>query len=1046
MPKLTLHLLGPPQIDLDGEPVSLGRHKAVALLAYLALSEGSHSRDSLAALLWPELDHRRARAEVRRTLSLLNRLLGSAWFAIDRETVGWAPKGETWLDVGALRERLAACATHGHAADEVCEECVPLLAEVVALYRDGFMAGFTLPDSPAFDEWQFFETEGLRDALAGVLQRLANWHSGCNEFEAAIPYARRWVSLDPTHELAHRALMALYARSGQRAAALRQYAECERTLAEELGIVPAAETTVLSEAIRAKRALSPMPEVVVSTESPSSRPHNLPAQSTPFVGRREERAALDALLADRDVRLITVVGAGGMGKTRLVLETAREAVDRFEHGVWFVSLAPLASPEAIVPAVAQALGLSFYGGIEPRQQLLTHLRDKRMLLVLDNLEHLLAAGDLLSDLLRAAPEVRILATSRARLNLTSEHVLTLGGMAYPPLRQAQGETLWQAQGAVVYSAVELFSRSARRVRPGFVLSEETLPYVARICQLAQGMPLAILLAASWVPVLPPAEIAAEMERSLDFLAADWRDAPERHHSVRAVFDSTWAMLQEAERTAFARLSVFRGGFTREAAQAVAESDLRALVSLVNRSLLQRDANGRFAVHELLRQFATQKLDERPAERDRVLDRHCAYYAEFLQRREAELRKGHLQEAVREIDNIRAAWPWATAQRKVADIRKCLHSLSYLYQGPGGLDEGESVYAQAVEALRARRGEEPNEERETALGVALVQQGFFCAYLGDVAKGQALTRESLSILRRLDARRELALAYGDALAAGTLKDVSDARRLLEESLAISRELDDRLIMSWMLWRLGRIALRQGAVGEAETYCREAVSMSRRIDDQCDAAYALAFLGHTVYTRGAFEQAMQCYQESLALMEQVGTQLGIGRLHTHLGDVAIALHDYGQARIHHRCAMSVYEDMGVYWREEHAVLGASWGIPVSLHTLGDIALAERNGDEARRTYRQALQRAVDQPYPALHLHLLLGPAKLLAREGKTERAVELAALARYHPASIEETQGKAGLLLDALRAELTPDVFAAAEERGHARNLEETMRALLVELGG
>jgi DNA-binding SARP family transcriptional activator len=263
--RLSLRLLGPPLVELDSQAVQLGRHKAVALLAYLALTRQPHARDALATLLWPELDQSHARGQLRRTLSLLNRTLGEEWLAVDRETAQWAPEGEAWIDIERLRDCLAACAAHGHPPEQACTECVPLLSEAIDLYQDGFLSGFTLPDAPAFDEWQFFEGEALRDQVADALQRLARWHGGRGEHEAAIPFARRWLALDPLHEPAQRELMALYARSGQRAAALRQYAECERILGEELGVSPSPETVQLYEHVRDREDLTGFGKPVSST-------------------------------------------------------------------------------------------------------------------------------------------------------------------------------------------------------------------------------------------------------------------------------------------------------------------------------------------------------------------------------------------------------------------------------------------------------------------------------------------------------------------------------------------------------------------------------------------------------------------------------------------------------------------------------------------------------------------------------------------------------------------------------------------------------------
>jgi len=781
----------------------------------------------------------------------------------------------------------------------------------------------------------------------------------------------------------------------------------------------------------------PMTSRFATPTPPAEAPkHNLPAQTTPFVGRESELESLARLLDDPGVRLITILSPGGMGKTRLALEAAAAQLGCFADGVFFVSLAPLRSPENILPTVAEAVNVQFYPGGEPKQQLLGYFRQRQTLLVMDNFEHLLDGAGIVTEILHAAPRVQVLATSRQKLNLSGETAFIIAGMDFPD---------WETSAdALEYSAVQLFMQSARRARPAFELEAGDLRYVSRVCRLVQGMPLGILLAAAWVDMISLQEIATEISQSLDFLETDLRDVPERQRSIRGVFESSWNRLTDAEREAFTKLSVFRGGFTREAAQQVTGVGLRTLMALTNKSLLHRRPAGRYEIHELLRQYAGDKLGETPTGEKKILDLHCAYYAEFLHRRETDLWKGYLREALLEIDNIRAAWRWATLHRKVAEIHKCLHCLCSLYQGPGLLQEGESVYAKAIDALRARQAEELNEERDAALGVALVMQGFFSAYLGHVDKGQELLQEGLSLLRRLGARRELAFGYGLAVAAGTLESLSDARQLLEESLTISRELDNYPAIPWALWLLGRIALLQGAHREAEQYCREALGVSRRIDDRSDAAYALVFLGHTVYERGEYARARQCYEESLTLHKEIGDQLAMGRLYSHLGDVALAMHDYEEAGERHRQALARYRDVGVYWKEEPVVIGGCWGVPVSLQTLGDIALAMGNHREAKEYYRQALEMATTKPYGELRLHVLLGPARLLARDGDVERAVELAALALHDPASIEETKGKAQVLLDELQAELPPAVFVAAQERGRARDLDATVAELLAEL--
>ncbi|MEJ2735533.1 MAG: BTAD domain-containing putative transcriptional regulator [Anaerolineae bacterium] len=516
MSTVRLSLLGPPRLEHDGKPVELDTRKTVALVAYLAMAGQSpggetHSREALATLLWPEVEPQRARANLRRSLSVLRKGIGGEWLIADRETIGTHPEVGIWLDVAHFRCLLNSPQTHSHPEAETCPDCLEALAEAVDLYQGDFLEGFSLRDSATFDEWQFFQTESLRLELAAALERLVHGHSAQGAYEQAIPNGRRWVALDPLHEPAHRQLMQLYALAGQRAAALRQYTECARILEAELGLPPAEETTSLYEQIRTSPAIGAEPV------RPARRPrHNLPAQTTPFVGREAELEAIRARLREPGCRLLTLVGPGGVGKTRLALEAASSLIhqteqDGFADGVYLVRMAPLESAEALVTAVARALGFSFYGdagggaGPDRKQQLLDYLGQKRLLLLMDNFEHLLEGVELVTAMLAAAPDVKVLATSRARLGLQGEHLCTLTGMQVPDMVslvevEMPGE-------AIAYSAVKLFMQTAQRVDPGFAPQPKEFMTIAHICHLVEGMPLGILLAAAWVDMLSPLEIA-----------------------------------------------------------------------------------------------------------------------------------------------------------------------------------------------------------------------------------------------------------------------------------------------------------------------------------------------------------------------------------------------------------------------------------------------------------------------------------------------------------------------------------------------------------
>jgi len=994
MSRLALFLLGSPRFERDGEPVQVDRRKAVALLAYLAVTGRSHSRDALATLFWPEGDQSQARAGLRRALAALKKALSEGWLDVDRETVSLSRDAEVWLDVDEFQDRLAECRTHGHPPEEVCPACLPLLAEAAVLYRDDFLAGFTLRDSPGFDDWQFFQAQGLRDQLASALERLARGHSAQGEFEPAVAYARRWLALDPLHEPAHRCLMQLYAQSGQRAAALRQYAECERLLQEELGVPPEEETAQLFQAIkegreraaedsqperyRFERKLSskgsfstvwlatdtqldrlvaakcpkvahdparrekfvaearmlarlnhpnitqiydalfdeaedrfflvmeyvdgkdlseiigagtPLPldwvldvamgilralsyahdqgvvhrdvkpanvmiaddvkltdfgladlksilqqgtrflagtpaymapeqiegRVVdgradlyalgvilfemlsggrlpfdcagevemldahlhvtpppVSQFAPAVPPameqvierllakdpeerypsaeavmevlgavpvgprlSNLPVHLTPFVGREAVLAEIAERLGDPDCRLLTLVGPGGCGKTRLALKAAEAQLDNYPHGVFFVRLAPLQSVEAIVPTVAKSLDFFFRVEGEPKQQLLDYLHQKAMLLIMDNFEHLLEDAGLVTEILKTAPEVKILATSRARLNVGGEHLFPVSGMSFPDEEAAED--------ASQYSAVQLFLTSARRVQPSFEPTADDLTDVGRICRLVEGMPLAILLAAGWMEMLVATEIAAEIDQSLDFLETKLRDVPERQRSMTAAFDYSWNLLTARSRAVMQALSVFRGGFTREAAQQVTGASLRELMALAHKSLLQRSTTGRYEVHELLRRYAAERLDESSTASEATHERHCAYYAAALQGWGADL-KGARQQAApagmdAEIENARAAWNWAVEQGQLQRLDRMIERLCRFYAWRGRLQEGEAACRAAAERLAAPA----SGDCLRVLVRALAWQSVFNLRLGRIEFANQLLRDSLALL-------------------------------------------------------------------------------------------------------------------------------------------------------------------------------------------------------------------------------------------------------------------------------------------------------------
>jgi len=883
MARLSLTMLGPWAVRLDGEPVTgFTSNKVRALLAYLAVeADRPHRREVLAGLLWPDWPEPAARASLRNALANLRQAIGDPhaqppFLHITHETVQFNCASDCWLDVLEFTALVEA--------DQAGESAGPRLEEAVALYRGVFLEGFSLKDSPPFDDWCLLTRERLHRLASTALQRLAEEYGRRGEFERACECARRGVALEPWQEEAHRQLMRLLARSGQRSAALAQYETCRRTLLAELGVAPAAETTRLYREIRDGES--------GRREIGTARWQHLPTPLTPFVGREAELAEIEQHLQDPECRLLTLVGPGGSGKTRLALEAAAGQVERFGHGVFFVPLAPLRSGDALVPALAQALGFSFRKEGTPRQQLLDYLRQKSMLLILDSFEHLLDRADLVREILSTAREVKVMLTSRARLEVAGERLLPIAGMRLPPSEalaaftaSPPGEDGHEGlDEAAQYDAVALFLSGARRVRLGFALEEDNLADVLRICQLVAGMPLGILLATAWVGMLSPGEIAAEIGRHYDFLEAEWYDLPARQRSLRAVFEHSWSLLTAREREVFQQLSVFRGGFTREAAQQVSGASLRTLLALVNRSLLDCTPAGRCGVHELLRQYAAEKLDRSAAAGETARERHCAWYAAALERWGAALKGSRQRAALAEIEadgeNARAAWEWAAERGDVERLAQAVEGLCHFYEWRGRYQEGEAACQAAAERLRATMsgvGPALSQVEGPALSLAeglrtlarvLAWQSVFCDGLGRTALADGLARQSLDVLdspelagQETRPERAFVIRHKGEMARGY--DREEARQLLEQSLALYRSSGDRWGTANVLERLGAVAAGVSNYGEAKRLNEESLALRRALGDYRGVTKSLAGCSGVALAVGRLEEAERLARECITI---------------------------------------------------------------------------------------------------------------------------------------------------------------------------------------
>jgi predicted ATPase len=740
---------------------------------------------------------------------------------------------------------------------------------------------------------------------------------------------------------------------------------------------------------------------------------NLPAPRTSFVGRASELDEIDRLLEDGGCRLLTLVGPGGSGKTRLALEAAARRIDRYPHGVHFVPLVAVASPEFLAPAVAESIQFAVDGahsGFSAQEQLLDYLGERSTLLVLDNFEHLVDGAGLLGEIIERAPNVELLTTSRERLNVQSEWVLDVHGLGLAE------------NGNGGSGALRLFVERATQVDPDFSLDDERAE-AQRICGLVDGLPLGIELAASWVSMLSCTEIADEIEQNIDFLATSMRDVPERHRSLRAAFDQSWRLLSGEQQAVLARLSVLRGDFAREAAAAVAGADLRLLSDLVSKSLVRRSDFGRYELHELLRQYSAEKLAaESPDPLAATRERHARHYLGALdERRGALTGKGVVparDELRRELDNLRVAAEWAVttwaeeeARGVLAGQNEFFFALSW-YEG-----------AETFERLTALAG-----ELDRASPVALATVVYRTCLGSALGYDEELDRLALECLPRLREQR-LTWELGNCLLAlGTnacYRDVyPEAAGYLDEAVAVARSARDGLgefaVLSW----LGFVQLLLDDLEGARASFEACHAKAADLGNPQYLAYAISKLGILADAEGRYADAMRLHMEANELFAGVGDVGGAGYALSRASLSAYGIEEYEEAL---RLGRAGYEAFGE--------VNHRWGMIAALCRIGFAALALGDVDEAQRTLREALEQAHASAAISLELLALSGVGAVIRATGEREQAATVLTFALGHEQLPSSYSIAARPALDALEAELPPEKLAAARHAAAAASLED-----------
>lgn len=908
---LALSLLGTFNVTLDGQPVQFATARARALLVYLAVeADRPHRREALAALLWPDHPEAASRQNLSQELARLRRAIRDGdetrYLHITSTTLQFDSHSAD-ADVRRFQNLLATCATHRHESSERCLVCLGRLHAASALYGGDFLGGFSLKDNQPFNEWILYQREYLHRRALDTLEILVCHALDTGVYTEAQIYAERQVMLEPWYEEGHRHLMRALAAMGHRSAALARYETCRRVLAAELGVEPSTETRAVYERIRDSAFDS-------SPHQPPSQV--LPGSLTPFIGRTRELAEIGARLREPGVRVLTLLGIGGMGKTRLAIEAARAHADAYPDGIYFVPLVHSSQPNPLASAIANTLALTSQDN-EVWADVLRAYKSRRALLILDGFENLLSvpnqsrveevepnARRAIIELLEAAPRVQALCTSRVRSNIPGEHVYRVEGLDY-----AVGAKIGEAAAT---PAVRLLVESARRQSPAFVVNEENVAAVLQICDLTQGMPLAIELAAVRLETLTASDVAAEIEHSIDFLTSEEADVFSRSHSLRGVLEWSWKLLNNHERQALRRLSVFPDAFTRDAAQTVAQVSRIDLTGLVDKSLLRwnwaRGAGGGYEMHDMVRQFAAEQLHQDSDERDAVEARHAAFYLELLADFETRIDSleaaSAMQQAKTEAVHIAQAWAWATAHGDLKRLNRTAFSLWLFYFMTGRWVEAERAFGQAVEHLRAA-GHNGHTDAAAPKDVALL------------SKLLAIHAYTLFLVKQHEralavAQEAMALATHESMEGAILGEMlhgiipfrtgspQAARPRLERALALSQQYRQDY-PGQLLWNIGwaceqgltLVSLASGDLVGANSHIQRALELCQSRGKRHGEATCLYYLGETAYHARDYTTARAYLEQVQSIQLTVGDYHALGMVELKLGETLRMLGDYDGA---------------------------------------------------------------------------------------------------------------------------------------------------------
>lgn len=853
---IKLYLLSTPRVEIDGEFKNIKFNSPSSLLIYLAYRKKWVPRAELAFLYKPDEEEKEARRYVRLLIHRAKRLPWAKNLEVERQQVRFLVDSDVtdYLQVIAEKDWQKAC----------------------DIYSESLLNGFSLPEIYSFNSWLELERNELEYNYQNALKENASNLEKQGGYLKASKNLIKLLEFDWANEEIVRLAMRNAYLGKDADLAIRIYDTFKKALKEELDLEPLKESQDLFTKIKNSEELEHSP-----IKEQSFTKLNLPIQTTRFIGRRNDLKNLNVRCASESCRLLSIVGLGGIGKTRLGLELARSQVANYPDGVFFIALADIKA-NMLASIIAKALELNIRSDAQTKTDLLKYLEDKKILLILDNFEHMLAAKEFVSEILNSSPKLTIVITTRVALNIKQEYIYDLRGLNYP-LDENE-------ENLANFDAIKLFISSANRVMPSLEFDADNLEIAAKITKLVEGMPLAIELASAWLRIISVEQLYLEVQKSLDMLSNQQNDALYRHRNVRAVFDYSWQRLAKKQQNILKQLAVFEGGFSLEAAEVVAGAHLNYLLNITNESLIRAVTSNRFSMHQLIRKYIREKLDE-----DETLDKeyklkHAKYFVKMLSDCDIdrhEESKNSVDKIELEIENIRLSWQLLLNECQFKYLNNAIKVLDFFYKTRGLYQEAKIFYLSYIDGLRSKCDTNGLDYFELIANLHF-RAGFCARQQDDLEQANELFNQALELGNLYEFKMVVVRCYFElGVIAYKKGEFLEAENYFLKTEEIGREIGDVKITVDAVNTLGLVAKATNKYDRARAYLTKAITLYNRLNNQRGEGIAFSNLGNLEESLGNYESAQKLYYKALPIFEELNYVPGIAVIKTNIGVIEYRL---------------------------------------------------------------------------------------------------------------------------------------------------------------